>query len=88
MQGSHTQKSPCHARMREVLSYLHIPKTTSMYYIYEATIVIKILIAKTTQKGINVTMSYCFPLPLQYEIDYVLYKTLLVCKTKYRWVFF
>ena len=26
----------CHARMREILSYLHIPKTTAMCYIYEA----------------------------------------------------
>ena len=33
----------CHARMRELLSYLHIPKTTSTCYMYEAIIVFKIL---------------------------------------------
>ena len=26
----------CHARMKEILSYLNIPKTTSMCYMYEA----------------------------------------------------
>ena len=34
----------CHAHRREILSYLHIPKTMSMFYMYEATIVTKILI--------------------------------------------
>ena len=29
--------------MMEVLSYLHIPKTSSMFFMYEATIVNKIL---------------------------------------------
>ena len=43
-----TEKSPteltrCHARMKEILTYLHIPKTTSIFYMYEATIVNKIL---------------------------------------------
>ena len=33
----------CHARKRKILCYLHMPKTTSMCYIYEATIVFKIL---------------------------------------------
>ena len=32
-----------HARMREILKYLHILKTTSMFYMYEPTIVNKIL---------------------------------------------
>ena len=31
----------CHARMREILSYLHIPTATSVFYMYEATIVNK-----------------------------------------------
>ena len=26
----------CHARMKEILSYLHIPKTTNVSYMYEA----------------------------------------------------
>ena len=26
----------CHARVREILSYLHIPKTTTVCYMYEA----------------------------------------------------
>ena len=26
----------CHARMKDILSYLHIPKTTTMCYMYEA----------------------------------------------------
>ena len=26
----------CHARVREILSYLHIPKTTTICYMYEA----------------------------------------------------
>ena len=33
----------CHVRIREILSYLQMPKTTSMFYMYEATIVKKIL---------------------------------------------
>ena len=33
----------CHVHMREILSCLHILKTTSMFYMYEATIVNKIL---------------------------------------------
>ena len=33
----------CRARMREILSYLLILKSTSMFYMYEAAIVNKIL---------------------------------------------
>ena len=33
----------CHAGMREILSYLHIPKCTSVCYLYETTMVIRIL---------------------------------------------
>ena len=33
---NHANFNECHARMREILSYLHIPKTTSMCYVYEA----------------------------------------------------
>ena len=33
----------CHARMREKLSYLDIPETTSVFCLYEATIVDNIL---------------------------------------------
>ena len=36
-------KYDCHACMREILSYLHFRKTTSISYMYEATIVNKIL---------------------------------------------
>ena len=58
----------CHARMRELLSYLHIPKTTSMCHMYEATRMNQILMqrnfcSQTTSQGINRTMSYYFPLP-------------------------
>ena len=28
----------CHARMKEILSYVHIPKTTTMCYMYEANL--------------------------------------------------
>ena len=31
------KEDECHARMREILSYVHIPKTMSMCYMYEAT---------------------------------------------------
>ena len=30
------QKTPCQARMREIVSDLHIPKTTTMCHMYEA----------------------------------------------------
>ena len=37
------QQDVCHAPMREILSYLHILETTSMFYMYQAAIVNKIL---------------------------------------------
>ena len=37
------KKWQCHARMMERLSYLHIPKTTSMFHMYEATLEYNIL---------------------------------------------
>ena len=38
-----SNENGCHAHMREILSYLHNSETTSMFYIYEAIIVNKIL---------------------------------------------
>ena len=66
------------------LTYLHILKTTSsMFYMYAATIVKKILrqvlLPKKTHKDINANMSYYFPFnrpPHRDESDYVLYNTL------------
>ena len=42
-----TREISCHARLREILSYPHIPGTTSMFYEYEATIVKKVLDASS-----------------------------------------
>ena len=59
--------------MRETLSYLHIPETRTVCYIYETTIVIKIVMYFCSQKELTRVMSYYFP-SSRFDRDYVLYK--------------
>ena len=78
--------SKCHARMREIQSYLHILKTTSTFYLYEATTVntsLMQVLRPKKHKVLNSTQSKMLPSPPDRKVTIYYITYYVACKINF-----